>query len=243
MLRQAKQHNRVELSKTYAMESGAITDALDALHAFASYHVWAIRGWMDARSHPAHDLLFACFHKTLLSLHTAHELTLDGLYGLARPHLRHAFESLIIAKLCATDPESDVYDRWIDGVDLYFTNGVLKRLRQPDITEFSATWGLMCKWSHATVFAAQLSLNIETTSEEAELNIAFIGVLLHCLQHLLSTHILTPTVKYYAQRYGRGTRGAEARSRLETALAVLKPRFGPGSRRLVRDYKSRWRLE
>jgi hypothetical protein len=243
MLSEARQLNRTELAKAYGTESAAVTSALDALHAFAGFHLWAITGWIDARPHPAHDLLFACFHKALLSLYTAHELTLDGLYGLARPHLRHAFESAMIAKLCAVDPDSDVFDRWIDGIDLYFTNGVLKRLRQPDTTEFSSTWSLMCQWSHATVYAAQLSLDVETTEEEAGLNIAFIGVLLHCLHHLLNTHILTPTVKYYAQRYGTSARGTEARAQLKNALAVLSPRFGPGSRRLVRDYKATWQLQ
>jgi hypothetical protein len=149
----------------------------------------------------------------------------------------------MIAKLCATDPDSDVFDRWIDGVDLYFTNGVLKKLRHPDITEFSETWRLMSQWSHATVFASQLSLDLETTREEAGLNIAFIGVLLHCMQHLLNSHILTPSVKYYANRYGKRTQSNEAKARLKNSLSLFVARFGPGSRRLVRDFKSTWQLK
>lgn len=243
MLLQAKELNRTELCRVYERESAAVTLSLNALHALASFHMWTIASWADARPHPANDVLFTCFHKTLLSLHAAHELTLDGLYGMGRPHLRQSFESLMIAKWCATSPESDVFDRWIDGVDLYFTNGVLKKLQHPDIAEFSATWRLMCQWSHATVFASQLSLDIETTRDEAGLNIAFIGVFLHFLQHLLSTHILTPTVKYYATRYGRSGRGTEAKAELKSSLAVLAQDFGPASRRLVRNFKAAWKLK
>jgi hypothetical protein len=191
MLLEGKQLNRKELGEAYRAESTAIVSALDDLHAWAAFHSWTFNGWIDAVPHEAHDVLFACFHKALLSLHCTHELTLDGLYGLARPHLRHAFESLMIAKYCATDPSSDIYDRWVDGVDLYFTNGVLKKLAHPDTSEFSDLWQLLCQWSHATVFASQLSLDLQTTREQAALNLVFVGVLLHFSNHLLNTHILT----------------------------------------------------
>jgi hypothetical protein len=242
MLAEAKELNRTELMKLYGNDSAAITSSLDALHAIAAFHSWTFEGWADAIPSPAHPVLFACFHKTLLSLHAAHELTFDGLYGVARPHLRQAFESLMIAKFCAADPTSDIFDKWIDGVDLYFTNGVLKRLAYPDITEFSTAWQLLCKWSHATIFANQISLDLDTTREEASLNLAFIGVLLEFTYHLLNRHILTPTIKYYAKRYVRGSDDVEIRDRLKPNLAALRSNLGPGSRRLIRDFKATWRV-
>lgn len=243
MLQNAKQLNRENLPKLFPHQTAAIVDGLDCLHALASVHAWPLTSWHDAIPHPANHVLFSCFHKTLVNLHAAHELTLDGLYGVARPHLRQSFESLMIAKLCATDPDSDVFDRWIDGLDLYFTNGVLKRLAHPDATQFSESWSLLCQWSHATVFASQLSLDLETTQREAKVNIAFIGVLLHFTKHLLNTHILTPTVKYYARRYGDEAKAVQAVARLNSSLRTLQSHFGPPSRRLVRDYRATWRLK
>lgn len=243
MLLEAKELNRKELCRIYECELTAIVDSLDDLHGLASFHMWAITSWADATPHPANDVLFSCFHKTLFNIHAAHQLTLDGLYGVARPHLRQSFESLMIAKFCASNPDSDIYDRWIDGMDFYFSNGILKKLVHPNIKEFSETWQLMSQWSHATVFASQLSLTVETSQEEAGLNIAFIGVFLHFMQHLLNTHILTPTVKYYAARYGKSSRGVQAKARLKKSLPLLASRFGPGSRRLVRDFKATWQLK
>jgi hypothetical protein len=242
MLAEAKNLNRKELSDHYFALSKAVNDSLDALHALASFHSWTFDGWADADPHPAHPVLFSCFHKTLFSLHAAHELTMDGLYGVARPHLRQAFESLMIAKFCAIDPESDVFDKWIDGVDLYFTNAILRKLAQPLMEEFADAWRLLCQWSHATVYANQLTMDIDTTREQAGLNIAFVSVLINFAYHLLNTHVLTPSIKYYAKRYGRSDDKAP-RASLKSSMAVLRECLGPDSRSLVRDYKARWKLK
>jgi hypothetical protein len=242
MLEDARQLNRARLPELFPAQTAAVVHGLDSLHAVAAVHAWTLTSWHDAIPHPANHVLFSCFHKTLLSLHAAHNLTLDGLYGIARPHLRQAFESLMIAKLCATDPASEVFDKWIDGLDLYFTNGILKRIAHPDTSEFSETWRLLCNWSHATVFASQLSLDLETTREETGENLAFIGVLLNFQDHLLNRHILTPTVKYYADRYGDRAKLAESKALLKSALTALQLHLGTPSRRLVRDFRATWQL-
>lgn len=244
MMREAEEVNRKTLFSHYEKTSVAIVDSLDALHSLAAKHAWALSNWPDAVPHPANPVLFACFHKSLLSLHAAHELTLDGLYGIARPHLRHAFESLMIAKLCATDPDSEVFDKWIDGLDLYFTNGILKRIVYPSNVEFSDFWSLLCQWSHATVFAAQWTLDIETTPYESEINLALIGTLLNFEDHLLNQQILTPTVKYYTNRYNRNrVELLEFRELLKSSLAVIKPILGDCARALVRNYRAKWHLK
>lgn len=243
MLADAKKLNRIELARVFSTSSKAIVDGLDAVHALASQHAPTFRSPVGPQLNPAHDVLFACFHKTLLNLHTAHELTLDGLYGLARPHLRQAFESLMIGKHCSCDPESDIFDRWIDGVDLYFSNGILKKLVNPDTAQFQQFWTMLCHWSHATVYASQLSLDLETTVDESGINLALIGSLAECVDHLLCTHLLTPSVRYYAKRYGREQTTPEARTKFKESLPSLRAIRGPLARQLVKDYRAKWCLK
>jgi hypothetical protein len=243
MLAEAKALNRTGLGRRYAEDYQAIVDALDALHSIAAFHSWTFDGWIDAVPHPAHPVLFSCFHKTLLSIHTANELTFDGLYGVARPHLRQAFESLVIAKFCGTAPDADIFDKWIDGLDLYFSNGILKKIQSPSTEQISHAWGLLCKWSHATVFANQLTLDLETTSKETTLNLAFISVLLEFTFHVLNRHLLTTTIKYYAKRYGDDESDAPHRNRLKASLELLRKDLGPGSRRLIRDFRATWTIK
>lgn len=243
MLAEAKLLNRRTLLAEFSDPIKAANDCLDALHRFASEHAWTFSSPAFPELNPAHDVIFSCFHKTLLSLHCAQELSLDGLYGPARPHLRHSFESMMIAKYCSCDPESDVFDRWIDGMDLYFTNGVLKKIVRPDISQFQESWSLLSDWTHATVYANQLSLDLETTRYQAGVNLAFIGVLIEFLDHLLTSHLLTPSIRYYESRYGNGLGAAQARVRLRQSLAPLRAIRGPGSSRLVKDFRAKWHLK
>lgn len=243
MLADAKGLNRAALTAEFAGPSTAVRDCLDAMHRFAAEHAWTFSSGAFSDLNAAHDILFACFHKTLLSLHVAHELTLDGMYGLARPHMRQAFESMMIAKYCSCDPESDIYDRWIDGVELYFSNGILKKLVSPTPAQFQESWTLLCKWSHATIFANQLSLDLETTRDQTGVNLAFIGVLLDFVDHVLCAHLITPSVRYYEKRYGDGLIAEQARLRTREALHTLREIRGPASRRLAKDFRARWRLK
>lgn len=243
MLAEARELNRRVLTAEFRASNQAIVEAIDCLHALAAFHSWTFDGLAYASPHEAHNILFTCFHKTLLSLYAAHDLSVDGLYGVARPHLRQSFESLMIAKFCAIDPQSDVYDKWVDGHDLYFTNAILKKLLRPTATGFSEVWRVLCQWSHASIYANQITLDLDTTREQVSLNLALIAVFLNFTSHLLKTHILTPSLKYYARRYGEEAQDMQADVRLKAALHTLKESMGKDSRALVIDYKAKWQLK
>lgn len=243
MLAEGRSLNRTALKAEFQAEIAAFVDAIDSIHALAAFHSWTFDGFAYAEPHEAHSILFVCFHKTLISLYAAHELTIDGLYGIARPHLRQAFEALMIAKFCATDPQSDVFDKWVDGQDLYFTNAILKKLAHPQTKEFAEVWRVLCQWSHASIYASQISLDLDTTREQAGLNFALIAVFTYFTSHLLKTHILTPSLKYYARRYGQGEKDKQISAKLKVALSTLKASLGSDSLALVRDYKSKWHLK
>lgn len=93
------------------------------------------------------------------------------------------------------------------------------------------------------MYANQLTLDLETTKEQASLNLAFIGILLNFTSHLLKAHILTPSLKYYARRYGKERGDLHADERLRSSLSVLQASLGTDARLLVRDYKAKWRIK
>jgi hypothetical protein len=206
----ARRANAAVLAKMFAVENSALTKAFDHLYLLASRYMWVIYHDPYARVSPVQDVLFPCFHKSLLSLYVSHQLSQDGLYGPARPHLRHAFESLMVAKYCSANPHSDVFDRWIDGVDIYFTNAVLKKINDPTLVEIQQFWGVLCRWTHSTVFAGQPNLAIGESTSEVSINIGLIGVLLRWATHLLESHMVTPSVRYYGNRYTANAAAATA---------------------------------
>lgn len=236
----ARQYNRSELTRLYQDESAAIACAINDIYAVASRYLWVVYREVYADVSPVQNVLFPCFHKSLLGVYTSHDLTMSGLWGAARPHLRQAFESLMIAKYCSTNPSSDVFDRWVDGVEIYFGNAVLKKISSPDPLEFRELWSLLSDWSHSTIRAGQPHLELKGTDNEAGLNFGTTEVLLQWLYHLLVSHIVTSSVRYYGDRYRRSEEVDLAKKRLQAIFKHHRSVLGPGSLRLIRDYRAAW---
>lgn len=241
-LRDGIRFNRRELEKIYSAEFKSIERCMDDLWTLLAHYQVMVRHWADADPHEAHDVILPSIVKSIMVLHSAHYLTASGLYGSARPLLRQAFEGLMLAKLCAVNPASDVYDRWVDGIDIYFTNAVLKRITYPNTDEFKLAWKVLNQWSHPTIYAGQPGLTLEEAKQQTLINLGFCEVFVRWMYHLISTHIATPTVRYHADRYGRDTVALAARTRLRKAFKFHMLTFGQGSRRLVRDFRAKWRL-
>lgn len=239
----ARRHNRSELTKLFQEESASIVETINDIYLVACRYLWVIYRHPYAQVSPVQDVLFPCFHKSLLGIYASHDLTMSGLWGLARPHLRHAFESLMIAKYCSVNPSSDVFDRWIDGVEIYFGNAVLKKFSHPDPVEFKMLWSLLSDWSHSTIRAGQPNLELKDTDNEAGLNFGITEALLQCLYHLLVSHIVTPSVRYYGDRYRGGDNVDAAKARIQLAFKHHRSLLGPGSLRLIRDYRATWRAK
>lgn len=239
---QAIIHNQTVLSKKYSEESRSIIECCDDLYIHASKYIGLIYNWPDSLPNPSQHVIFPCFHKTLLNLYSSHQLTMSGQYGIARPLLRQSFESLLIAKFCSSSPESDVFDRWIDGEDLYFTNAVIKKISIPSTDEFRIAWKVLCEWSHSTIYASQPHLGTTEAEQEASLNFAFTVIFLQWSFHLLNRHIVTPSVRYYGNRYKQTDTGEKAIDRLKRNFKWQSQMLGKASRRLIRDYKSTWKI-
>lgn len=241
VFRGAKVRNAALLGQRFAEDSELIVAALDDVYCVACIHLRVIWHEDHATVNPAQNVLFPCFHKSLLSLCTSHDLTMAGLWGPARPHLRHVFESLMIAKFSSTDPLSDVFDRWVDGVELYFANVVLKKIRHPALDETRTLWTVLSSWSHATVYAMQPTLELTEADLEVGENLAITGVFIQWAYHLLSTHIITRSVRYYAARY-LGSQDSEASRRLRSTFKRQNAGLSHSARRLIRDFRTTWEV-
>lgn len=200
IIESGRRHNGRLVLAHFADESTALVTAIDNLYFRATEHLPLMYTFLDVQVNEALAVLVPCFHHSLLSLHVSHSLTAEGLYGPAHAHLRHAFEALIIAKFCSVNPAADVYDRWVDGVELYFTNSVLKKVVRPSLYETRVLWRLLCEKSHATIWSGQPDLHLESRLADVRFNFAIIGVLIRWASHLYSSHILTPSASYYGRR-------------------------------------------
>lgn len=235
-----KAENRI--AETFGREVERIENSLNYQYELASHYTWLIHAPIGARISQVNDILFPCFHKSMIGLTTALHLTRQGLWGAARPLIRHAFESLVIAKFCSVDNDSEVFDKWVDGIGIYFSNGVLKKIKHPNTDEFSQFWGLMSEYSHSTVYALQPDFDVDHYKKDIDLNFVFIEMMLECKYHLLISHIITSDMRYYQDRYKDNGRAKELRQSLAANYSEAKKGMAEGARRLIKDYRCSWEI-
>ncbi|KMQ74074.1 hypothetical protein Msub_10245 [Marinobacter subterrani] len=234
------EENRRKITSEFHDEVSRAHEVADLIYELASQYMWLVRSPLAADISPVNDILMPCFHKTQIGVYSALTMTEKGLYGAARPLLRHAFESLMIAKFCSVNNDSEIFDKWVDGLDIYFTNGVLKKIKHPDNDEFKVFWSSLSNYSHSSIYAIQPDLSVDGASSEIDLNFVFIGMLQECKYHLLIRHFVTPSMRYYQARYKDRGRVCEIKERLKQLFTESRRSMAPGAKALIRDYRAAW---
>ncbi|MGH1431614.1 MAG: hypothetical protein ACRBB4_10880 [Neptuniibacter sp.] len=228
------------ISTNFSEEIMRIESSLNYQYELASHYVWLIDSPIAVNISEVNDVLLPCFHKSMIGLTTAFHLNKQGLWGAARPLIRHTFESLIIAKYCSVNNDSEIFDKWVDGIDIYFTNGLLKKIKNPATDEFSRFWGVMSDFSHSTAYALQPDFNVNDHKHDISVNFGFIEMMLECKYHLLISHLITNEMKYYQARYKNQARARELRKLLTANYSKSKKGMAKAARRLIKDYRCSW---
>jgi len=235
--------NKKIISERYARDCSLVDAALDLQYNVACEFFYLIDHDPYAEISEANHVLRPCFQNNLVALLSAKINTEMGLYSIARPTLRMIFESLMISKFCSANHESETYDKWIDGKVVYFTNGVIKKIKKPNSGQFSEFWSLISEFTHSSIYAMQPDTCIERVNNEIDLNFLLIHMLSECNYHLLNSHLFTPSLKYYQSR----SRGAEKlqpwRKELTAIYSELKKQYNKPAKQFIRDFKSTWEVK
>jgi hypothetical protein len=235
--------NQLVVDAKYGPEIDLLRFGLNYLYSIASEFAWVMNAPHIAIQSRAPSVLFSTLHKNLIALHTSLKLTRIGLHGPARSILRHVYEALLIAKFCSLSDDPTLYERWKEGDSLYLTNGVLKKISFPDTEPFREFWSLLSSYTHATIYAQQIALNVKSTPNEVPLNLVYLRILLDCQSHLLSRHLITPSMQYYTKRYRSGPDPLpELRAELKRLLIESRSTLLEQPRQIIRNYRASWEL-
>ena len=223
-----------------------IEQTLNADYAIGAYYMPMVFHENLVGFHPQRDILTSAYHRNLFALYASFELTSRGLFGPARSVLRHVFESLIVAKFCALSSVPSVHTKWQQGQTIYFTNSVLNKIRNPSPTIFKEFWGIMSEFVHASVYAQQMSFDWQHLHDNVPFTLDLILALIECHYHILTSHIATPSVRYYTEYALRHTAHdndfdiAQTRNAIRSLFSAAKKSTKPFFRRLIKDYKRTW---
>lgn len=195
------------------------------------------------------ELLLSSFHKNILSMYSALTLTMEGLYGTARPLLRNAYEWLMVAKFCNVSDDIKVLTNWYNQETVYFSNGVLKKIENPDPEIFKQFWTMLSQFTHATKSAIQGTLDVDEEENFLHVtnNLILISALLECNYHLLNTHLFSREIEYLVRKYKTEPNGQKSISELRKHAHILfksnKLSYGKSTSSFVSSYKKKWQLQ
>lgn len=234
--------NQKLLRKKVGGEFSILEEILNLEYGIATHYLWVLG--MEQPIDSVYPILLSCFHKNLFSVFTALDLTERGFYGSARPIMRHAFESLIIAKFCSTSTNKELFKKWESGMAIYLSKDVLKKVQHPNLYEIGRFWGLLCDYTHASTCAQQVHLGQDEKDLiwNVRLNLVFIKILLECNYHILGTHLITPTMKYNENRYGNKRRAEELRKKIYRLFIRSKKGMLKEPRMVISNFKRKWSL-
>lgn len=220
-----------------------IKDILNTIYDISKHYMWLIWNPHFASLNPRYPILFSTFHKNLFTFYSAYELTKKGLFGPARPLLRYSFESLMISKFCSLSKDENLFDRWEKGETIYFSNSILKKIVKPDVDVFKEFWKMMCQFSHATIYAQQVIMNWEENQGEILSNLVFLKILLECQYHLLTSHIVTSSMQYYAEVYSDIDQLKKKKSEIRELFKESKKSMLPIPKKIISSYKNTWTIK
>ena len=114
--------NRETLSAALSIRAAEIEQWMNVQHELATAAMWALADELPQGPFYSDDprqVALAGFHKSLLLLFSAYELTMNGLYGTAaRTLFRSIYEWLLIAKYCSSGGSPSVLRLWQGGDDI-----------------------------------------------------------------------------------------------------------------------------
>ncbi len=179
----------------------SIRDAIDSQNAYTRAFYGFLGNTYLTHHGDSEKPIFSALAKNELSLYACLSLTRDGFYGVAMNQLRLVYEALIIAKVAALLKYDKLIDKWISGETIYFSNGVIKRIKSPDLPNLKELWPILSEHSHATIHSVQVATKFADMRSEIRGTLAVIGMLACCNFHLLNRHFVTPQMIGIGKRY------------------------------------------
>ena len=244
LIEQIEVENFTFMEANNGIEITMLQEALNTLYAIASEYAWLLNDREIADLNKANKIVFSALHKNLIALHASLKLTKIGLYGPARSILRHVYEALIIAKFCSVSHNTDLYEKWKNGNEVYLSKNVLRKIIYPETEALKEFWSLMSDYSHASIYAQQGAVNIKNFSlQEISLNLVFLRTLIDCQYHLLGKHFITPSMQYYTKHYRKDTDPVPAmRKKMNELLKKSRATLLKKPKEIIKNYRATWKL-
>jgi hypothetical protein len=229
-----------------------IEELLNIQHRIASHHLrWFVDPASPIKRHKElNPLLFSTFHKNLLFIFSALELSRKGLHGVAMNLQRNVFEGLVISKYCNICRDYHILERRADMKPIYLTQQVFDKIVSPDPAPLKKYWGVLCDYAHPTKTSGQVWVDLRDDGvlESLIFSLITLNVLLICNYHLLTRQMIDNRMEYEASIYTPSFTGTpyempRLKSRAHEIFREMKTTFKQPTVSLIYTYRREWTLK
>jgi hypothetical protein len=189
------------------------------------------------------SLGMSAFHKGMLGLFSALELTLVNLYGSARPILRQVFEWAVLAKYYLVFSDTEILKKWADREPVSLGRDVLSKLPFGTRSKLTGFWHDLCRHTHASTAAQQMFVEPVDGDQGPQLNLGWIRMMAECLYHLLNSWMIPRSHRDLVGRcLPEEELGSEKDRKFRTRqlLTETGKRLTPNARGIVYAYRRNW---
>ena len=194
-------------------------------------HLSALHTTHSHLQHKSQSIILSAIYKNFYIFYSSLELLKKGFFGSTRVLLRQSFEFLILGKFCAITNNQKVFENWKDGKTVYFSNEVLKKINNPNISEIKQFWILLCKYAHSTSTSQQINLSWDDNKKDINLTFTFIILLLDCHYHLLNSILLPNAIKSFINYHDYDGSIKQCRNEINDIFKHRRKYYGDGTKK------------
>jgi hypothetical protein len=184
------------------------------------------------------------YHKTFLGHFAALQLLRYGLFGPARPLLRHAFESYLLAKFFILAEDETLALKWKRAELYVLGREVFRKILSPDIEPLRAFWGVLSDHTHASILSLQATVDLTEPDHQSELleTFAHMEAILQCGFHVLNSQLITQSMAWHSSCYRPDDRIPQLRREIKEVFKEASATFSVRGRSLVYCFRRKWEL-
>ena len=103
-------------------------------------------------------------------------------------------------------------------------------------------WDLLRSYSHSSIYSQQIVIDWKTHSADIAGNFIFLRLLLECNYHLLSSHLINSTMRYYSEKYGDRNYIRSLKKGMRDIIKESKKNMQIEPRKFIYTYKKSWKI-
>lgn len=235
--------NKIQIETDYDVDIKSIIETYNTQTELLLLYLSALKNDPYVKADAYSSIIFTAIYKNYISLYTALDLTLQGLYGAARILFRNIYEFLIISKTIASRKDDELLRKWNNGEEISLNRDVFSRVIKPKSLEMKILWKTLCEYTHGTIYSQQVKLEYQEIKNEIKMNFVCLKILVDINYHVMNIFAANASIQYYAKFISDLHTIdflKDKKKEIHAQISLIRKTLSEKPKRAVLDFISKW---